>query len=77
MTIIKPIKINSYKATTTYRVGIWLVKVERMTSSTHSCGLTKTINWSNWSAINTETQLVSDMRSGSGGIKKAAESLSR
>ncbi len=73
----KPVKIYTYKNLTTYRAGKWLVSIERKSETKWACGMAKTRSWSNWSAINTETHEVSDNRSGTGGIKVAAEKLSK
>jgi hypothetical protein len=71
----KPVKIGSHKSETTYRIGKWLVTVERKTSKSYACGSSKTQSWSQWSAINMENLVVSENKSGMGGIKQATEKL--
>jgi len=72
---IKPVKIGSHKSETTYRIGKWLVTVERKTSKSYACGSSKTQSWTQWSAINMENLIVSENKSGMGGIKQAVEKL--
>jgi hypothetical protein len=71
----KLVKIGSYKSETTYRIGKWLVTVERKSSTAYACGSSKTQTWSQWSAINMENLNVSENKSGMGGIKQAVEKL--
>ena len=68
----KPIKIDK----NTYKVGKYLVHIERHTESRFACGTRKTTTWSTWSAINTETFAMADNKSGNGGIKEASIKLS-
>ena len=68
----KPIKIDK----NTYKIGKYLVNIERHTESRFACGFRKTTTWTTWSAINTETYAIADMVKGSGGIKEAAIKLS-
>jgi len=74
---MKAIKISKRKNQTTYRVGKWVVTVERESSRTYACGLSRTISWSQWSAINMDTLKVSDNRSGNGGIRDAVAKLNQ
>jgi len=69
---IKPIKVDK----NTYRIGKWLVAIEKHSSRSYACGMTKTTTWNTWRAINTETFAVADNKSGNGGIKQAAIKLS-
>jgi hypothetical protein len=71
-TITKPIKIDK----NTYRIGQWLVAIEKHSSRSYACGTTKTTTWTTWSAINTETFAVADNKQGNGGIKEASAKLS-
>jgi hypothetical protein len=71
-TITKPIKVDK----NTYRIGKWLVAIDKSSATKWACGVSKTTTWSTWSAINTETFAVSDNKQGNGGIKEAAAKLS-
>lgn len=71
-TIAKPIKVDK----NTYRIGKWLVAIEKHFSRSYACGMTKTTTWNTWNAINTETFAVADNKSGNGGIKEASIKLS-
>jgi hypothetical protein len=71
-TITKPIKVDK----NTYRVGKWLVSIEKSSQTKWACGVAKKTTWTTWNAINTETFAVADNKSGNGGIKEAAIKLS-
>ncbi len=73
----KPVKIGSSKSTSTYRLGKWLIAVERKTSRSYACGLCKTQSWSQWGASNMENLSVSENLSGMGGIKDAVAKLTK
>jgi hypothetical protein len=74
---MKATKISKHKNQTSYRVGKWLVTVERKSIRSYSCGLSRTASWSQWNAINMDTLSVSDNRSGNGGIREASAKLNQ
>ena len=68
----KAIKVDK----NTYRVGKWLVSIEKSSQTKWACGVAKKTTWTTWSAMNTETFAIADNKSGNGGIKEAAMKLS-